>query len=86
MTALKDDGGLSVISREWSEGDLKVYSNHLRMNEEQFAYILERVTSFIKKTWFDTGTLTAFYRIPRSTFSVFFPEVCAALYNSLHIL
>lgn len=28
------------------------------------------------------GTLSALYRIPRSTFSVFLPEVCEAIYNS----
>lgn len=99
-------GASSTLLREWAEENPKVYRNHLRMNEEQFAYLLEKVTPFIRKkdTWFrealspkiklqmtlrylatgdNIGTLSALYRIPRSTFSRFLPEVCKAIYNSL---
>lgn len=95
-------GASSTLLREWAEENPEVYRNHLRMNEDEFAYLLEKVTPFIKKkdTWFrealspiiklqmtlrylstgdNMGTLSALYRVPRSTFSVFFPEVCEAI-------
>uniref|UniRef100_A0A1Y1MF54 Transposase Helix-turn-helix domain-containing protein n=1 Tax=Photinus pyralis TaxID=7054 RepID=A0A1Y1MF54_PHOPY len=99
-------GASSTLLREWAKENPEVYRNHLRMTEEQFAYLLDKVTPFISKkdTWFrealspkiklqmtlrylatgdNIGTLSALYRIPRSTFSRFLPEVCKAIYNAL---
>ena len=78
----------------------------MRMSEEQFSWLLEKVTPRIKKQdtrfrealspriklqvtlrYLASGdnlrTLSALYRVPKTTVSRFIPEVCTAVYAAL---
>lgn len=106
VTRRENLGASSSILEEWAAEDPEAYRNHLRMSEDQFGYLLEKVTPFIQKTdtWFrdalsakiklqmtlrylatgdNFATLSALYRVPKSTFSLFLPEVCEAIYKGL---
>lgn len=39
-------GASLTLLREWAKENPEVYKNHLRMKEDQFVYILEKLTAF----------------------------------------
>lgn len=101
-----EQGASSSLLQEWAEETPEDYRNHLRVDREQFEFLLGRVGPVIQRKdtrfrdaiparvklqmtlrYLATGdnfrTLSALYRVPKSTFSAFLPEVCEAIYSAL---
>ncbi|KAL4135098.1 hypothetical protein QTP88_006754 [Uroleucon formosanum] len=88
-------GASERLLKELSTEDVDSYRNHLRLNKDQFEILLYRITTKIQKQ--DTvmkaaipaptgdcfSSLAALYRMPKNSISVFLPEVCASICESL---
>lgn len=99
-------GATNLVDTELRNRYADDFKNLLRMTEDQFEYLLQRVGPLISKSdtnmrkaisaktklevtlrYLATGdsfkSLEFFFRVPKNTISIFFPDTCEAIYNVL---